>query len=241
MESSEEARQEVCFAQFTKMLMALGEYYHRGVSPMVVDFYWQALRGYPLGEIKRVIGVHLANTESGVYFPKVADFIRLLDGGNKDNAALAWTKLEEALKHVGTYKDIVFDDPYLHAVIRDMGGWIHFGEITLDKWPFVGNDFRARYAAFRSRGVNGLYPASLRGRSNGENWSSNYPLDPPVLWGDRSICLKVIENGEKAEQVLGLLNLQCVPSVTQKNSAKIALTGSSQQLHKEKENEYVVS
>ncbi|MDX5935535.1 DUF6475 domain-containing protein [Acidithiobacillus thiooxidans] len=241
MESSEEIEQEESFAQFTQILIALGEYYHRDMSSMVMNLYWQALRGYPLSEIKRVIGVHVAHTESGVYFPKVADFIRLLDGGHKDNAALAWTKLEEALKHVGTYQDIVFDDPYLHAVIRDMGGWIHFGEITLDKWPFVGNDFRARYTAYRSRGLTGLYPASLRGRSNGENWSASFPLDPPVLWGDRALCLRVIAHGEKAEQVLALLNAQSVPSVPQKKVDKIAWMDSNEKSQKEKEDEYVVS
>jgi hypothetical protein len=236
VESSEEKMQVETFAKFTKIFLALAEYYHRNISPMVVDFYWQSLHEYPLSEIQRVIGLHLSHTESGVYFPKVADFIRLLDGGHKDNAALAWTKLEEALKHVGTYRDIVFDDPYLHAVIRDMGGWIAFGEITLDKWPFVGNDFRSRYTAYRSRGITGLYPASLRGRSNGENWSAGFPLDPPVLWGDRAPCLRVIAQGEKAEKVMALLNTQDEPSVAQKKPAKIALACSNDMGHKEKEN-----
>lgn len=195
------------FSRFAKLFVALSEYYHRDVSALMLDLYWHPLKHYPIGEIQRAIGQHLRDTEAGVYFPKVADFIRILDGGSKDNAALAWTKLEEAIKHVGTYADIVFDDPIIHAVIRDMGGWVSFGEVILDKWPFVGNDFRARYAAYRSRGLPGQYPASLRGRANGDNWSSGYALSPPTLFGDESSCVQVICGGERAQEVFELLGL----------------------------------
>jgi hypothetical protein len=47
MEPSEEIRYEENFAQFTKMLMALGEYYHRGISP-----WWWIFTGKPYGAIR---------------------------------------------------------------------------------------------------------------------------------------------------------------------------------------------
>lgn len=195
------------FSRFAKLFVALSEYYNRDVSSLMLDLYWHPLKRYSIPDIQRAIGQHLQDTESGVYFPKVADFIRILDGGNKENAALAWTKVEDAIKHVGTYADVVFDDPIIHAVVRDMGGWVCFGDVHLDKWPFVGNDFRSRYAAYRSRGLSGQYPACLRGRANGDNWSSGFALSPPVMFGDEFVCLQVIRGGERSQAVLDLLGM----------------------------------
>lgn len=194
--------------RFSTIFMALSEYYGRETSSMQIELYWQPLQKYAIADIQKAIGLHICNTETGQYFPKVADFVRLLEGGgSKDRAALAWTKVEAAINRVGTYRDIVFDDPIIHAVIRDMGGWIVFGNITLDKWPFIGNDFRARYAAYRAGGTVPQYPASLRGVSNGQNWSDSYALEPPTLFGEQTLCMQVIHGGEHSQRVLELMGM----------------------------------
>ena len=57
----------------------------------------------------------------------------------------AWDKVEEALQRAGSYQRVAFDDPIIHLIISDMGGWIYWCRQTRQeiskKWP----SFKRRY------------------------------------------------------------------------------------------------
>lgn len=210
------------FLRFTRTMIVVAEYYNRQISDAVILLYWHGLNKYSIEQIETTAQRHMAHPDTGMYFPKIADFVRLLEGGSKDNAAIAWSKVESTVKHIGTYRDVVFDDPIIHAVIRDMGGWIQLGDKTLDEWPFIGNDFKARYAAYRSQGLSVRYPASLRGRVNGEKWGSGFALDAPELHGDQSACLLVARGGDGSAAILeslGIADAKTLPSPGQPERA----------------------
>lgn len=64
----------------------------------------------------------------------------------------AQNKIKTALGAVGTYKTVAFDDPVIHLIIRDIGGWIKLGQMNIDDFEnFMKWDFPKSYKAYAGR------------------------------------------------------------------------------------------
>ena len=111
--------------EFAKTLLAVADYYGKELSTGVVDLYWQGLREYDLDAVRRALWAHARNPDTGQFMPKIADVAKVMQGRTSDQAAVAWSKVDQAVRRVGTYQCVVFDDPVIHRVIADMGGWVH--------------------------------------------------------------------------------------------------------------------
>jgi len=83
--------------------------------------------------------------------PKVADVIKMLQGSTQDSALTAWAKVDKAVRSIGTQMSVAFDDPLIHKVIQDMGGWLGLGQRQEAEWPFVAKEFETRYRGFKAR------------------------------------------------------------------------------------------
>jgi len=186
--------------RFAALITAASEVYGKPLSAGVIGLYWQALARFSIDEIADALRRHIANPDVGQFMPKPADFVRMIEGSSQDAAALAWSQFDDVLRHVGTWRDVVFPDPIIHRVVQDMGGWISFGTKLEDEWPFVARDFQARYRAYKSRGFLPEYPRRLIGRVNGENASSGYAMEPPVYVGDKGACRLVEQGGKPSGQ-----------------------------------------
>jgi hypothetical protein len=99
-------------------------YYRQPISEFVLQVWCQACKPFTLDQVSKAMTAHVTDAERGVYAPKVADLVRVLQGTHTDRAALAWGKVLGAMSAVGAYSDVVFDDPAIHAVIEDLGGWV---------------------------------------------------------------------------------------------------------------------
>jgi len=56
--------------------------------------------------------------------PKPADIIRAIKGNSQTQSLQAWSKVEDAIRLVGPYRSVVFDDLAIHGVLQEMGGWV---------------------------------------------------------------------------------------------------------------------
>ena len=124
-------------------------------------------------------------------------------GGTKDGRRLAGRhlKVDAAIRRVGTYSDVVFDDPIIHRVISDMGGWIAFGVIDDKEWPFTGNQFKTRYQGYRIRGEVPEYQPVLTGIANAHNSKEGHKTQPPMLIGDESKAKQVMLAGTNEQLI----------------------------------------
>ncbi len=154
---------------FAAMLAMLGEYYGREISDGLIGMYWQGLEEYDLDAVRDAINRHMRNPDAGQFMPRIADITRMLQGSTQDTALRAWAKVDRAIRHVGTYQSVAFDDPLIHVVVQDMGGWIGLGSRTEDEWPFVAREFETRYRGYRSRLASRDYPRVLIGISEAHN------------------------------------------------------------------------
>lgn len=173
-------------AAFHELFTGVAELYGQNPSPAVFEIWFNALKRFEIRDIGRAFSVHVQSPDQGRFMPKPADIIRILEGSAKETAFAAWTKVYQAIGRVGSYASVVFDDPIIHRVIRDMGGWVYLCGIAEDEVPFKANDFVARYQGFRSSGEVPDYPRMLVGIVEGENRLNGYldEIPEPVRIGD---------------------------------------------------------
>ena len=194
------------------MMAGIGELYAKTISSHLIDIYWQALKRFELIDVQAALEAHINNPDSGQFFPKPADVVRFIEGSGETKALQAWAKVEKAIVQVGGYQTIVFDDPLIHAVIEDMGGWIKLCSIKNIDMPFRANEFQKRYMGFVSKHPC-RYPKTLCGIAELDNTKNGYATDAPLLIGDAKRAEQVIKSGSGAslsvqrlrQSVLGLL------------------------------------
>ena len=189
--------------RFAEAMVALTEYYGKSVSDGVIELYWQGLRHYDFEAISEAMRRHMHNPDSGQFMPKIADVAKMLGGTSQDAALQAWAKVDRAVRQVGTYSDVAFDDPLIHRVIHEMGGWMGLGTKTEDEWPFVAREFENRYRGYRSRSEIPEYPPVLIGIAGASNRKNGHTVAPPTLIGNAEAAKAVIERGAE-KPLLGI-------------------------------------
>ena len=154
---------------FSVFLIGCAEVYGRQLSEAAIGIYWDELCGFELGAVQEAFRRHFRSPDIGQFFPKPADVIRMLEGTSLDASMVAWAKFDRAVRGVGPYRSVAFDDAMIHRVASDMGGWIFLCGKSESEWPFVANEFRTHYKALKSRGEAFDYPGRLIGIAEGEN------------------------------------------------------------------------
>lgn len=177
---------------------ALGDVYalyRADLSPGVMRIWWAALQAYDLPAVREALGRHAVNPDTGQFLPKPADVVKMLGGSTLDAAMVAWSKVESAVQRCGAYATVAFDDPLIHRVLDEMGGWVQVCKGTMKEWPFTQREFENRYRAHRVRSVVPPYPPVLLGLIDGENMGRGYPPGPVALLGDEARARQVVAGG----------------------------------------------
>jgi len=195
------------FDCFVDIIQAVSEQYGKRLSDSVLALYWQGLQDFELIAVRDALGRHLRNTDTGQFMPKIADIIKMLQGSSLDSALNAWAKVDRALRQVGPYETVVFDDPLIHRILHDMGGWMMLGQKTDDEWPFVAREFEQRYRGFKSRNERFEYPAKLIGVSEAHNSKEGHKTAQPMLIGDATQAKAVMLAGANGGKLLGLTRM----------------------------------
>lgn len=178
---------------FATLLTHMADYYKSELSRSMLSIYWAGLRQYSYEAIEKACWAHTQlPDEAGRWMPRNSDIIKMMEGSTADQGALAWSRVDSAIRTRGTWDDVVFDDPVIHRVVADMGGWVLLGTKDDKEWPFVAKEFQQRYRSFRQRDQIPEHPKRLTGIGNAANVANNMPLLPPILIGDK----------EKAKAVL---------------------------------------
>lgn len=179
---------------FQELIMGVASVYGRKVDKVVLEVYWRAFEKYEFEAISQSYSAHLVDTDVGQYWPKPADIIRHIDGNKLSRALQAWSKVDKAIRSVGIYESVIFDDSVIHAVIEDMGGWIALCNVSGDEFKFKGNEFEKRYFAKASQ-QNFRFPARLIGESEAYNSQNGHPVQKPTLIGDVQCAIAVYRKG----------------------------------------------
>lgn len=180
---------------FKALLTDAMAFYRQDISSFALSVWWQACERYDFEQVSKAITAHAMDPERGQFAPKPADVVRQLQGTNTDRSLIAWGKVFEAMQLVGSYQTVAFDDPVIHAVIDDMGGWPRICVTEADELPFVQRRFCETYRAYANR-PSVSYPSKLIGLTEQAN-GSRYQAAAPVLIGEPAKAQAVIANGSQ--------------------------------------------
>lgn len=184
---------------FVKLISDVHAYYRQPVSEFVLQVWQQGCKPFTLEQVSKAMNAHVADAERGVYLPKIADVVRSLAGTHTDRAQLAWGKALEAVTAVGAYTDVIFDDPAIHAVIEDMGGWPKFCRTESKDMGYLQHRFCESHMAYTGRGKF-EYQRKLSGDRSPDFVYEKSGLQHPkaALIGDAEIAKKVFSIGNIA-------------------------------------------
>ena len=191
------------YEEFSGMVGAITELYGRAASEFAITIWWGALRQHDLAAVRQAFDRHVRNPDTGQFAPKPADLIRMMGGTTQDSALVAWSKVDRALRVVGPYRSVVFDDPLIHRVLVEMGGWVSLGAKTEHEWPFVGKEFETRYRGYRMRNERPDYTPVLVGMSEAQNQRAGFGVEPPMMIGDQALAARVMAGGT-AQQIIAM-------------------------------------
>lgn len=180
--------------EFTATLVGIGVVYDKETSEQLIDIYWQALQRFELHEVKKAVEQHINNPDSGQYFPKPADLIKLIIGSSKQQALQAWSKVYKAILAIGAYQSVVFDDYLIHAIVSDMGGWVNLCLTSLKDLSFKAQEFQKRYMMLLNKA-----PISYPKYCCGINVQADHVNIEPLLIGDLVKAKEVMQKGSLVE------------------------------------------
>lgn len=181
--------------EFREFLTEALSFWAVQVSEFSLSVWWQALRPYDIAAVRMAFSRHAMNPDGGQFAPKPADVVRMLGGTSQDAALRAWAKVDQAVRHIGPYADVAFDDALIHRVLHDMGGWIAIGMKSESEWPFVAKEFENRYRGYRMRSECPEYPAVMIGMANAHNRKGGFVCELPRLVGEVEQCQAVLAGG----------------------------------------------
>lgn len=186
--------------EFLRALKRLYSLYRVELSDDVVDLWWEILVDYDLPAITMGLTRHVRNPDTGQFLPKPAEIIKHIGGTTQDAAQIAWSKVLGAIRKVGSWMDVAFDDPLIHSVLGDMGGWVLLCSTLEEEMPFRAREFENRYRGYaRQQSIPTRVPR-LTGRINTDNAAKGLTeaLEPPMLVGDADKCLQVLGLSDRA-------------------------------------------
>lgn len=172
---------------FAAMMVALAEYYRVEMTKDTMRFYFEGLIDHDIADVQAAAQKHMKDSEHGAFLPKVADFMRYLGDSNKARASDAWVKVSMAIRRIGPYQSVCFDDPLIHGIVREMGGWGRLCDTQSDKMGQVQATFEKRYERYANKGeMPADTPRYLMGETEAHNRSVGALkfIDPPVIVGD---------------------------------------------------------
>lgn len=186
------------YPQFTQLLTDAMSFYRQPVTPFVLDVWWQACQRFDLEQVAKALTTHAMDPDHGHFSPKPADVVRQLGGTATDRAMLAWGKVLDAVGSVGAYTDVVFDDPAIHAVIDDLGGWPKVCRGETKDLSYLQHRFTEAHRAYSGRGQF-EYPRSLRGDRAADEMFARRGLPPPkpAVVGNKERAMQVYANGSQ--------------------------------------------
>lgn len=183
---------------FFRVLERVAATYQRPLTTDVADLYFLALKPFPFEEVMQAITRHLADPTRGRFWPMPADITRFITGSGTTLGLEAWARVLDAIRRHGGYASVVFDDPIIHVLIQECGGWPQLCAQPSDELRFIGQSFARRYDALAVCPPR-QWPAALYGREAISRSSYGQSGVALTVIGDRSQAEQVYQQGQREQ------------------------------------------
>jgi hypothetical protein len=176
------------FDRFINALGTFAEIYEKHLSEFAISAYFKALDRFDICEIEKIFSRAIADpTCAFKFWPKPFELVELLYGGKaSDIAEVEAGKVLAAVKRVGGFESVAFDNATTQAVIsQGFGGWNKLcDDLRADGEQWFLKDFARIYQAYARQGIE--YFGALPGRFELSNSAAGHieHIRQPVLIGD---------------------------------------------------------
>ena len=172
-------------SELTKLLFMTADYYKETLSEGDINLWLRDLSPFSFDDILSAFGKWRQSSDR---MPKISNIVEIIRGSEEDLALAALIKVESAMSRYGSYATVVFDDPIIHAVIPELGGWVRTCRLSENEFTWWKKDFRERYQHHLRYGTLTNLPPKLLGIFDEKN----------LLFGEKPQKPKVVGNYEKA-------------------------------------------
>ncbi|SIO26006.1 DUF6475 domain-containing protein [Halodesulfovibrio marinisediminis] len=182
---------------FLKRFLGLCELFGVAADEFKTELYFRALSGFSAQEVVR--GIDRAVTQCR-FFPKPVELLELIQGCPEDIAEVEAGKVVEAVKRVGSWKSVVFDDAVTAAVVEQgFGGWVKLcSDMTARDEKWFRKDFCRLYVSFARQNVR--VTGALAGQAAiANNAHCNKYLEPVALVGNAQKAQAIFAAGSKGQ------------------------------------------
>ena len=176
--------------KFFEYMALLGEIFDRKISQVLIEAYFKALKDIPSDLVFQAFEHAIAHCR---FFPKPAELRQLALGKDEDSALLAWVIVEKAIRHVGAYDSVRFNDPIIHSAIEGMGGWVKLCETPETELKWKAKEFQTLYRAMKGKRV---HPEYLPGIVERDNAAFGFVDDIPEPTAIEEQLVKKLEGAE---------------------------------------------
>jgi len=160
-------------AEFSKFMLMIAEIFGKTLSEALTEVYWETLKPFTDEQCKKAFGILITSSQ---FFPKPVDLLEKIHGNQGEKAIIAWEKTYKAIRQVGSYESVKFDDPAIHSTIELMGGWVELCKMKTDEAKWKQLEFEKIYKVMVKKDK---HPESLAGRVEIENSARGFNDNVP--------------------------------------------------------------
>lgn len=153
---------------FQALLTGALAFWKQDTTEFTLSVWWEACQPFDLEQIRKALTAHAMHPERGGFPPRPNDFVRELSGTFTDRALIAWARVSRAMTEVGAYATVDFEDPTIHATVRELGGWAMICRVPNDEQQFLQKRFCDFFRTYTTRGVTDA-PLALQGDHDTSN------------------------------------------------------------------------
>ena len=177
-------------------------FYKQDTSPFTISIWCDALSCYDIKQVSAAFSAYTRRNENFRANPTPADIVKLIEGSGSDQASRAWEKVDKAVRTVGGYKSVIFDDPIIHLAIEEVGGWGALNNQDEETFKFTANHFKSAYKGHVMSTNRPAHKKHLVGFAEAENSSAGRKIEPPVLLGDQNSAMLTYKSGDNAAKMI---------------------------------------
>ena len=196
--------------EFAQMLIATAELYGKSLSSMAINMYYEVLKSFDYVIVNKAFNILVRQSK---FMPKPAEILEVIENKQSSDvlAILAYNKLIQARKEIGPYQSVIFDDPIIHRIVEQHGGWPAVCCMSKEDEQYTAfkKNFVQEYKSFIGD-KNYNYPLKLAGiyeiNNNAEGFDEYIPA--PVVVGNKTSALNWIQEAKKTKAIQAMQQQQ---------------------------------
>jgi len=162
--------------RFAKNITGLAALYEKELSVSLQELYWTLFADWTDDQFEAACQ---AAANKLKFFPKPVE-LRELVGGDQEAVALgAWETLHNAIKRIGNWQSVRFEDSRITRAVESMGGWQAVCLWETKDLSYRRHEFLRTYQALQDGGP----PRTMAGLIEQGSTGRGYRVPPPIQVG----------------------------------------------------------